>query len=432
VTASTNQQIKCSLDVANSPMVGVRQTFGVGVGNLGTALIRETGQDARTFVLKPMISDLSPSVLSINGGALLVITGSGFQGNKSFINVYVDRQPDMSGVNLCVVQSVTYTQITCITPQLPVGSKLVEVEVLIKGFLNKAVCKKSPNCEVEYELASTPEFINVSPDTLDGTLTTLTITGNGFGSVNDNIMVKIGGIECVVSSVTEQQIQCDISNVPVGVQAIMVTNKIKGHATNTNTIANQITSTAKIISISPTEGSTNGGTIIEITGNGFGDGTTVTIDENTCEITSVTLSSVKCKSPAHAAEADVIMVVMSSAITYQPQQTFDYAIDATPQITSTTFPSQTGTIHINGNGFSSDISKNTVTVGSADCSIISSVATSIQCTAPDLLVGPHAVVVHVEGKGLSNNDKTVTYVLSLTSINPVTGKLITIYDRFLP
>jgi hypothetical protein len=73
-----------------------------------------------------------------------------------------------------------------------------------------------------------------------------------------------------------------------------------------------------------------------------------------------------------------------------------------------------------------------VTVGSADCSIISSVATSIQCTAPDLLVGPHAVVVHVEGKGLSNNDKTVTYVLSLTSINPVTGKLITIYDRFLP
>jgi hypothetical protein len=53
--------------------------------------------------------------------------------------------------------------------------------------------------------------------------------------------------------------------------------------------------------------------------------------------------------------------------------------------------------------------QNTVTVGSADCSIISSVATSIQCTAPDLLVGPHAVVVHVEGKGLSNNDKTVTY-----------------------
>jgi hypothetical protein len=44
-------------------MVGVRQTFGVGVGNLGTALIRETGQDARTFVLKPMISDLSPSML---------------------------------------------------------------------------------------------------------------------------------------------------------------------------------------------------------------------------------------------------------------------------------------------------------------------------------------------------------------------------------
>jgi hypothetical protein len=54
--------------------------------------------------------------------------------------------------------------------------------------------------QVEYELASTPEFNNVSPDTLDGTLTTLTITGKGFGSVNDNIMVKIGGIECVVSN----------------------------------------------------------------------------------------------------------------------------------------------------------------------------------------------------------------------------------------
>lgn len=426
MTASTNQQIKCSLDAANSPMIGVRQTFGVGVGNLGTALIRETGQDARTFVLKPMISDLSPSVLSINGGAVLVITGSGFQGNESSINVYVDRQPNMLGVNLCDVQSVAYTQITCITPQLLVGSKLVEVEVLIKGFLNQAVCKKLPNCEVEYELASTPEFTNVSPDTLDGTVTTLTITGNGFGSVSNNIMVKIGGIECIVSSVTEQQIQCDISNVPVGVQAIMVTNKIKGHATNTNN--KQITSTAKIIGIIPTEGSTNGGTIIEIAGNGFGDGTTVTIGGNTCEITSVTLSSVKCKSPAHTAEAGVTIVVMSSGITYQPQQTFDYAISATPQITSTTFQSQSGTIHINGNGFSSDLSKNTVTVGSADCNIISSDATSIQCTAPDLMVGLHAVVIHVEGKGLSNNDKTVTYVLSLTSINPVTGKFKTIYD----
>jgi hypothetical protein len=91
----------------------------------------------------------------------------------------------------------------------------------------------------------------VSPDTLDGTLTTLTITGKGFGSVNDNIMVKIGGIECVVSSVTEQQIQCDISNVPVGVQAIMVTNKIKGHATNTNTIDNQITSRNLLLVLQP-------------------------------------------------------------------------------------------------------------------------------------------------------------------------------------
>jgi hypothetical protein len=62
VTASTNQQIKCSLDAANSPMVGVRQTFGVGVGNLGTALIRETGQDARTFVLKGNL------VLTVNSG----------------------------------------------------------------------------------------------------------------------------------------------------------------------------------------------------------------------------------------------------------------------------------------------------------------------------------------------------------------------------
>ena len=161
-----------------------------------------------------------------------------------------------------------------------------------------------------------------------------------------------------------------------------------------------------------------------ITGNGFTDDTTVTVDGATCEVTLVTLSQIKCNTPAHAAETGVAISVMSNGVSYPPQ-TFDYTAASTPQINSITFstPQQGETMYVNGVGFSSVMSENTVTVDSAECVVTAADTTTIICTAPSLPLGTHNVVVHVTGKGLSNNDKTVTYSLSISAISSATGKI---------
>lgn len=412
VVSSDGNYINCSLDAADEPRVGKPQMISVTVLNRGHALVIEPGQIARTFVLLPMISMISPSMLSLNGQGLLKVEGSGFVGSSSDIFVTVEMMT-------CVIESVTYTEITCRAPPMSAGDYVVEVKVSIEGQLISAICKDANECNVTYNELNTPKFTAVSPQTVDGSSATVTISGEGFGTDTSQINVKIGGVECLVSSVIDTEIQCTIANVPVGSQDIKVLRHDKGLATNTNDI--MINSTAVISSIAPGSGSIHGGTVVQIDGNGFKDDVTVTIDGSVCSITMVTLSMVKCTSPAHSA-ADVPVVVMSNGITY-PTQTFSYTVANTPEITSISPTSvENGqTIYINGNGFLTPASKNTVTVGSVDCPVVTATSTGIQCTAPAVPLGTHNVVVHVDGKGLSNNDKTIMYSISISSINPSTG-----------
>ncbi|VDH99664.1 Hypothetical predicted protein, partial [Mytilus galloprovincialis] len=415
VQSSTEGQIVCSLDAASSPLVCKPQMFSVRVANRGNANIEVSGQNARRFVLYPMISGISPSSVSINGQGLLTITGSGFQGDENSIVVTV-------GSLTCAVQSVTYTEITCTMPAFSASNQLVEVKVGANGHVCDAKCEVSPSCEITYALASTPEMTSVAPISFDGTSTSVTITGQGFGTDSSNVMVTIGGADCTVSVVTAQTVTCTITNVPVGSQPVVVLLKDIGLATNINNI--QITSQAIISSITPSEGSIHGGTMIDIAGNGFTNDTVVTIDGATCQIRLVTLSSAKCTTPPHAAQTGVAVNVMANGVNY-PTQTFDYTTAATPQVNSITFtkPHAGETVFINGAGFSSDQIKNKVTINSVDCPVTSSSPTGVQCTAPALPDGTHTVVVHVEEKGLSNDDKTVTYVITLSSINPTQGSV---------
>ncbi|XP_052063080.1 fibrocystin-L-like [Mytilus californianus] len=415
VQSSTDAQIVCSLDAANSPLVCKPQMFNVRVSNRGYANIEVTGQNARRFVLYPMISGISPSSVSINGQGLLTITGSGFQGDENSIVVTV-------GSLTCAIQSVTYTEITCTMPAFSAGNQLVEVKVGAYGHVCDAKCEVSPSCEITYALSSTPETISVTPLSLDGTSSTVTITGQRFGTDSSNMMVTIGGVDCTVSVVTAQEITCTITNVPVGSQPVVVLLKDIGLATNNNNI--QITSQAVISSITPSEGSIHGGTLIDIAGNGFTNDTAVTIDGATCQISLVTLSSVKCMTPPHAAQTGVTVNVLANGVNY-PAQTFDYTTAATPQVNSITFtmPHAGETVYINGAGFSSDQTKNDITINSVDCPVTFSSPTEVRCTAPALPDGTHNLVVHVEGKGLSNDDKTVTYVITLSTINPSQGSV---------
>lgn len=414
VESSSESHINCSLNAADEPIVGKPQTISLTVLNRGHALIIEPGQIARTFVLLPMISSLSPLMFSLNGQGHLKITGSGFVGNSSDISVRVQ-------MTTCDVESVTFTEITCRTPPMSAGDYIVEVKVSIDGQLISAICKDGNECKITYNTLNTPRFTDVSPLTLDGSLTVVTVTGEVFGTQSET-MVKIGGVECYIFMSSDSEIKCNITNVPVGTQDIQVLRQDLGLATNANNL--MVTSSALINSISPDKGSIHGGIMVQIDGNGFTSDTMVKMDGNDCQVTMVMLSMVKCTTPSHSAQNNVPVVVTANGVTY-PSLTFSYTTSESPEITSIS-PSTTErgqTIFINGNGFSTTTSQNTVTVGSVDCPVTMATANGIQCTAPAIPLGTHKIVVHVDGKGFSNDDKTIMYSITISDISPAAGKI---------
>lgn len=61
-----------------------------------------------------------------------------------------------------------------------------------------------------------------------------------------------------------------------------------------------ITGLPSITGISPSSGSTNGGTLVTITGNGFSSKTTVTIGNSQCNVVSVEVNKLQCFTTAKA------------------------------------------------------------------------------------------------------------------------------------
>gem|GEM_PF-4323443 len=80
---------------------------------------------------------------------------------------------------------------------------------------------------------------------------------------------------------------------------------------------NQVTVTRIIVSgISPSSGSTTGGTSVTITGSGFVSGTTVTIGGNAATISSVTATSITAVTPSGTAGAkDVVVTTPGGSVT---------------------------------------------------------------------------------------------------------------------
>lgn len=420
VTSATDSLIECSIDPANNPTIGLMQDVSVRVNNLGNALIEISGQSARTFVLQPLVTGISPLTSSLNGGALLTITGTGYQGNETNIRVSVNALD-------CPIQSVTYTEIVCVTPPSGAGIKSVEVMVGANGLNIPAVCDIV--CQLVYEPADTPKISGITPMTIDGSSTTLTITGTGFANKIAKTEVTIGGENCIPATVTDTEITCTITNVPAGAQDMNVVITNRGKATNTNNL--QITSSAVISSLSPSQGSTNGGTELVIAGNGFVDGsTTVTVDGAVCDLVEITLSQVKCKTRSHAA-GTITVDVVSNGQNYAAQN-FEYASGATPTIASVTPTSGTQgtTIVIAGSNFGTNNGDNSVTTGSEPCTVTSYNANEIRCTAGAVAIGVTQVVVDVKNKGLSNNGVTFEFELTVSAINKNTGKIIIEIHKF--
>jgi hypothetical protein len=163
------------------------------------------------FQFNASISSMSPTRGSFIGGTLVTISGDGFTS--------ADTRVIVGSTDYTSLATVTYSQITFITPALTIGAYLDQgIPVTIVVGTNRAICLPSA-CTFRWSTSVTPYINSVSPTSITGP-TTLTLTGQNFQAIGSvmaaNIHVTINGHACNATSITNSSITCSIGNVEAG------------------------------------------------------------------------------------------------------------------------------------------------------------------------------------------------------------------------
>ncbi|XP_072630362.1 fibrocystin-L isoform X3 [Canis lupus baileyi] len=296
----------------------------------------------------PKVTEIIPKYGSINGATRLTIKGEGFAQANQF-NYGVDNAELGNSVQLvssfrsisCDVEkdSSHSTQITCYTRAMPEDSYTVRVSVDGVPITESNTCRGRINsweCTFNAKSFRTPMIKSITP--LSGTPGTLiTIQGRIFTDVYGSntalssngknvriLRVYIGGMPCellIPQSDNLYGLKLDHPNGDMGSMICKTTGTYIGHhnvsfildsdygrsfpqkmayfVSSLNKIS-MFQTYAEVTMISPSRGSTQGGTLLTISGRFF-DQTDfpvrVLIGGQTCDILNVTENSIFCKTP---------------------------------------------------------------------------------------------------------------------------------------
>ena len=209
----------------------------------------------------PQITGITPSGGPMYGGTLVAITGSGFAGatNVTF--------GEKSGTALIVVND---SSLTVITPAHPAGT----VDVAVYSAAGARSTWKSTAVYM-YEEVARPRVSGVSPSSGPAAGgTTVTITGSGFtGTENVRFGEKYAWDLTVAD---DSHLRVTTPESPPGLVPVSVKNDVGvGSSQEPSAMFLYEFPFPELTSISPSSGSTLGGTVVSITGSGLSGATEV-------------------------------------------------------------------------------------------------------------------------------------------------------------
>ena len=252
-------QIICEIPKDSSSLIAVAGTWTpiMKIKDMGIVF-----SSANTQITVPLIiTSISPSKGSEQGGTLLTISGKGFLNSLSNSEI---TQKVMIGDSICNILSTSTTSIVCRTsPKTTDGSFIVQLGSISQ---NSAL--------FSYDSASTPSISSISPSYASTIVKTqVVISGSGFGTDKSKVSVllandKLGSYDCLVTEVTPDTIKCNINGGPRGSYELSIFIDPQGYASFPSTSSN-FDLVLKITSIAPLSGSLNGGTLLTVQGQGF-------------------------------------------------------------------------------------------------------------------------------------------------------------------
>jgi len=400
-----------------------------GVGLVGTykpkVLIAGSGlavlEDGLTSVTYPLtITSVSPATGSIGGGTILTIAGTGFLPSLDYPGV---TQSVTVGTSECHIQTTSGNTLTCITsPQLTTNQL-----ILLVGT------DSATSADFSYDPSSSPMITSVSPDYASTIVKTqLTITGTNFVPLKagEQISIFVGAVECYYLTSTATSITCNLLGGPTGKWLMVVSIPGRGNA-----VKEQYPLIFQLTSVTPNQGSINGGTLLTLVGKGFSTRASQMLvmfedKAHICDIVgSPTEQQVKCRTaPMGAMKAGevqktVLLGRLQDEAVCDGACDFTYSEAATPVISSLSVSSgPAGTaVDIIGTGFGTDKSATKVLFGSKSATISSVSNTQVTVEVPNQEANQYNIKLTFDGLGTASGVFAFTQTIQVTSVSPLTG-----------
>ena len=372
-----------------------------------------------TYFSLPTLTAVTPPSGRWQGAESVTLTGTGFSANAAGTNTVT-----FDGASATSVVLVDDTTITCVTPA---GTPGALADVVVSNANGSVTLVDG------FRYFSTPTLTAVAPASgtpLGSTSVTLTGTGFSIDSAGTNSVTFDGASATSIVVVNDTTITCET---PAGTPGATV-DVVVSNANGTATLAGgyRYHATPTVTAVSPTLGSSLGGTSVTVTGTGFsvdGAGTnSVTFGGSTAtSIAVVNDTTITCVTPAGTAGAVVDVVVSNANGTATLSSSFTYA--EIPTVTSVSPAAGTSlgstSVTISGTGFSDAAAgTNTVTFdGNPATSVVVVDDTTLTCDTPAGTAGAtvDVVVTNTNGSATLVDGYEYHVTPTVTGIAPGSG-----------
>jgi hypothetical protein len=356
-------------------------------------IVRTGGGPSNTFlsfmyITPPVISDISPPAGSILGGNIVTITGTNLTGATSVLF------GKAASTNITVVNDTT---LTCRTPLNKSGAS---------GVIVRTGGGPS-NTFDSFTFVTPPSISGISPltgSTNGGTLVTL--KGKDFIGATS---VTIGGVEATSFTVVSATIITCITPACPTAGGVGINVTTAGGQSKQFSFFNYITPPV-ITSLSPSTGSTAGGTIVTITGTNFTGATSVTINGKAATpIKVVDNTTITCKAPINLIAGPVDVIVTTGGGPSSAFSSYTYITPAVITSISPAFGTKAGGTSVTITGTNLTGASNLLFGLNSATNVNVVNDTTITCVTP-VSANPVAVgITLTTGGGLSNKFSSFTY-----------------------